>query len=175
MIGIDTRKQKTVEALLSDKLFTGKGMLTRSGQRTYWDRSLLYSLRGIFYTGEAGKAYDLLLKYTKERLLGFHAPYPVEAFPEGNAAQLSAESALYLRIFTEGILGYRPVGFRSFEFKPALPDNWDYFEVKNMELCGKSVDVFIKNGDFYSVTLDDQEISIEKGNKYIFTLNGGKI
>lgn len=175
VVGIDNRKQRTVEALLSDKLFTGKGMLTRSGQRTYWDRSLLYSLRGIFYAGEADKAYDLLLKYTKERLLGFHAPYPVEAFPEGNAAQLSAESALYLRIFTEGILGYRPVGFRSFEIKPALPDNWDYFEVKNMELCGKSVDVFIKNGDFYSVKLDDQEISIEKGNKYIFTLNGGKI
>ena len=36
---------------------------------------------------------------------GEHVPYPVEAWPEGNQRHLSAESALYCRIFTEGLFG----------------------------------------------------------------------
>ncbi len=168
VMGINNRKEQTVQALLSDKLFTGKGLLTRSGQKTYWDRSLLYSMRGMFYAGEKDKAYSLLLEYTKERLLGFHSPYPVEAFPEGNAAQLSAESALYLRIFTEGILGYRPVGFNSFEICPSVPDSWDFFEIKNMDLCACRTDISVTNGDCYTVKINDEEIILNKGEKYIY-------
>ncbi len=168
VMGINNRKEQTVQALLSDKLFTGKGLLTRSGQKTYWDRSLLYSMRGMFYAGEKDKAYSLLLEYTNERLLGFHSPYPVEAFPEGNAAQLSAESALYLRIFTEGILGYRPVGFNSFEICPSVPDSWDFFEIKNMDLCACSTDISVTNGDCYTVKINDEEIILNKGEKYIY-------
>lgn len=169
--GIEDRKQETVNALLSDKLYTGKGMLTRSGQKTYWDRSLLYSLRGIFNVGKANEAYSLLFDYTNERLLGFHAPYPVEAFPEGNSAQLSAESALYLRIFTEGIMGYRPVGFNSFEIKPTLPDNWEFFEIKNFDLCSKNVNISVRNGEHYTVKINNEEIVINKGDKYTFKFN----
>ena len=143
-------------------------MLTRSGEKTYWDRSLLYALRGLFYVGETLKAADLLVRYTKERLLGFHPPYPIEAFPEGNSAQLSAESALYLRIFTEGILGYRPTGFDTFEIKPNLPQDWDYFEVKNMQLCGKRFDISAKNGTEYVLTINQNQITLPKGDTYIF-------
>ena len=39
--------------------------------------------------------------------------------------QLSAESGLYCRIFTEGLFGIRPTGFRSFEMTPSLPAAWD--------------------------------------------------
>ncbi len=170
VMGIFDRKEQTIKALMSDKLFTGRGLLTRSGQKTYWDRSLLYSLRGMFYADKANKAYSLLKKYTNERLLGFHAPYPVEAFPEGNSAQLSAESALYLRIFTEGILGYRPVGFNSFEIQPSLPDKWEFFEVKNIELCGRKINISIKNGDYYTVKINDDKIVINKGEKRTYTL-----
>ncbi len=168
VMGIDERKSATVSALLSDKLCRDNGMLTRSGEKTYWDRSLLYALRGLFYVGETEKAFDLLSKYTNERLLGFHPPYPIEAFPEGNSAQLSAESALYLRIFTEGILGYRPTGFNKFEIKPNLPDSWNSFIVKNIELCGKHFNIFINNGDKYTVKINDKEIKINKMDKYIF-------
>lgn len=169
VMGIDTRKEATVSALLSDKLCKDNGMLTRSGEKTYWDRSLLYALRGLFYVGETEKAVDLLSKYTNERLLGFHPPYPIEAFPEGNSAQLSAESALYLRIFTEGILGYRPIGFDSFEIKPNLPDSWDEFEIKNMELCGRLFDISIKNKDCYTVQINNNDlIHINKGQTYQF-------
>ena len=170
VMGIDNRKEATVSALLSDKLCKDNGMLTRSGEKTYWDRSLLYALRGLFYVGETEKAVALLSKYTNERLLGFHPPYPIEAFPEGNSAQLSAESALYLRIFTEGILGYRSIGFDTFEIKPNLPHDWDYFEIKNMELCGKSFDISVKNGDVYTIKINDVEILINKGDKYIYNL-----
>lgn len=168
VMGIDERKSATVSALLSDKLCRDNGMLTRSGEKTYWDRSLLYALRGLFYVGETEKALDLLSKYTNERLLGFHPPYPIEAFPEGNSAQLSAESALYLRIFTEGILGYRPTGFNKFEIKPNLPDSWNSFMVKNIELCGKHFNIFINNGDKYTVKINDKEIKIDKMDKYVF-------
>ena len=171
VMGIFDRKEQTVSALLSNRLLTEKGMLTRSGHKTYWDRTMLYSLRGIFYAGESEKACFLLQKYTNERLLGFHAPYPIEAFPEGNSAQLSAESALYLRIFTEGILGYRPVGFNSFEIKPSVPDKWEYFEIKNLELCNRRVTISIKNADCYKVKINDQEVNISKGEKYTFVFN----
>ena len=169
VMGVDNRKEQTVSALLSDKLCKDNGMLTRNGEKTYWDRSLLYALRGLFYVGETEKASDLLSQYTNERLLGFHPPYPIEAFPEGNSAQLSAESALYLRIFTEGILGYRPVGFNKFEIKPNLPDSWNRFEVKNIELCGKSFNISISNGEEYAVKINDKEIKINKMDKYVFT------
>ena len=168
VMGIDNRREQTVSAMLSDKLCKDNGMLTRSGEKTYWDRSLLYALRGLFYVGENEKALSLLSKYTTERLLGFHPPYPIEAFPEGNSAQLSAESALYLRIFTEGILGYRPIGFNKFEIKPNLPDGWDKFCINNIELCGKAFDISVKNGDQYTLKINDEVISIDKGEKDVF-------
>ncbi len=174
VMGIDDRREQTVAALLGDKLRKGSGMLTRSGEKTYWDRSLLYALRGLFYVGESQKAVELLEKYTFERLLGFHPPYPIEAFPEGNAAQLSAESALYLRIFTEGILGLRPIGLNKVEIKPNIPDCWDCFEIKNMSLCGKDFDIIVKNDNQYTLKINAEEIKISKGDKYIFEIKNNK-
>ncbi|MGN1202920.1 MAG: hypothetical protein ACI4RF_06460, partial [Eubacterium sp.] len=169
-VGINERKDETVKALQSDSLYKNGAILTRSGEKTYWDRSTLYALKGMFYAGEADAAAKMLIKYTDERLLGCHPPYPVEAFPEGNSAQLSAESALYLRIFTEGILGYRPTGFGAFEIKPNLPQAWDYFEIRNMELCGINTDIYIRNGDSYTVKINKEEIKIKKGQKYTYQI-----
>ncbi|MGN1417889.1 MAG: hypothetical protein ACI4W6_01005 [Acutalibacteraceae bacterium] len=167
-VGIDERKTGTVNALLSDKLNKNSALLTRSGEKTYWDRSALYAMRGLFYCGEAQRAYKMLTQYTAERLLGCHPPYPVEAFPEGNSAQLSAESALYLRIFTEGILGYRPTGFSSFEIKPNLPDKWDHIDFENIELLGKPLNISVKNGKHYTVIINGEKIEIVKGEKYVY-------
>lgn len=169
-VGIDTRRSETVRALLSDRLLKTNGILTRSGTKTYWDRATLYALRGLFYVGETEKANQLLTAYTKERLLGCHPPYPVEAFPEGNSAQLSAESALYLRIFTEGILGYRPTGFHSFELKPNLPQDWDFIEIGNIELGDKTMDIAVQNGDEYTVTINGACITVPKGEAYTYSI-----
>ncbi|MGN1123934.1 MAG: hypothetical protein ACI4RR_06280 [Eubacterium sp.] len=168
-VGIFERKDETINALLSNKLYKNGGFLTRSGDKTYWDRSALYAIKGLFYSGEADKACDVLSNYTKERLLGCHIPYPVEAFPEGNSAQLSAESALYLRIFTEGILGYRPMGLHSFEIKPNLPSKWDKICISNIILFGKVFNISVENGDFYTVKINNDTVNISKGERYIFT------
>lgn len=167
-VGINDRKSETVNALFSDKLYKNGAILTRSGEKTYWDRSALYALRGLFYSGEANRAADMLAAYTEERLYGCHPPYPVEAFPEGNSAQLSAESALYLRIFTEGILGYRPTGFDSFEIKPSLPDGWKNFKIENIELGGNKVNISVTNSDDYTVIINNTEAKIKKGKKCTF-------
>lgn len=148
VVGIHERAQQTVKALLSGRLRLAEGLLTRSGEKIFWDRTTLYALRGIFYAGFADEALELLSVYSRARVLGEHIPYAVEAFPEGNQAQLSAESGLYLRIFTEGILGYRPVGFHKFEIAPNLPTEWDKIQIKNITIGGKIADIGIerKNG-----------------------------
>lgn len=161
-MGIDDRSNETVSALLSDKLFKNGGIVTRSGEKTYWDRATLYALRGMFYSGHQNEAVELLKAFTSARLLGEHIPYPVEAFPEGNQAQLSAESGLYLRIFTEGILGYRPTGFNSFSLKPNLPDEWNEISVENIMLCGKAADIFVtrkENGYEIKVSFGDNSLT----------------
>ena len=68
---------------------------------------------------------DYLCRYSRTRLLGEHVPYAVEAWPEGGQRHLSAESALYARIITEGLFGIRPVGLSAFELTPRLPQGWD--------------------------------------------------
>ena len=167
-VGIFERKDETINALLSNKLYKNGGFLTRSGDKTYWDRSALYAIRGLFYSNEADKALDVLENYSKERLLGCHPPYPVEAFPEGNSAQLSAESALYLRIFTEGVLGYRPTGFDSFEIKPSLPKKWDRIDFNKLNLFGEEYNISVINGDYYTVKINGYTIEIAKGDSYAY-------
>ncbi|MGN0528058.1 MAG: hypothetical protein ACI4IE_02910 [Eubacterium sp.] len=169
-MGIDNRKDDTVKALMSEKLYRNGAVLTRSGEKTYWDRSALYSMRGLFYCGEVQQGCKMLREYTSQRLLGCHPPYAVEAFPEGNSAQLSAESALYIRIFTEGILGYRPTGFKSFELKPNLPDDWDYVNFEKLEFFSKPFNISIRNGSKYLVTVNGKEAEISKGEKYTYNL-----
>lgn len=77
--------------------------MTQAGTDTFWDRSTLYALRGVYSAGARERAMEHMAYYSQQRLLGEHVPYPIEAWPEGNQRHLSAESALYCRIVTEGI------------------------------------------------------------------------
>lgn len=166
--GIFDREEGTLAALFSDKLRMGSGLLTRSGDKVFWDRATLYALRGAFYSGYADDAEELLLSYCKERLLSEHAPYAVEAFPEGNQAQLSAESGLFVRIFTEGILGYKPIGFNRFMLKPSLPTDWKHMKIENMLLAGKSINIEVmRSGGKYRITLSGDVDDV-------YTLKDGK-
>lgn len=151
-MGLEQRADETVHALTSGKLLRNDGLVTRSGEKVFWDRSTLYALRGMFYCGKAKEALRLLKRYSSARLLGEHIPYAVEAFPEGNQAQLSAESGLYLRTYSEGVLGYRPTGLKSFEIRPNLPEEWDAFSIERMRLCGQTASVFVKRAqDAYEI------------------------
>jgi hypothetical protein len=142
-VNILDRKQGTIDALFSPELWTVDGLASQSGDKTYWDRSTLYALRGVFATGDTKRGLEYLHYYSNRRLLGEHVPYPVEAFPEGGQRHLSAESGLYCRIYTEGLFGIRPVGLNSFTVTPQLPDGWNFMKLKNIHGFQEEFDIEI--------------------------------
>lgn len=146
-VGIYDKSDGTVSALLSDKLRKASGLLTKSGANTFWDRSALYALKGMFKAGYTSEGIELLSSYSKTRLLGNHIPYAIEAFPEGNQAQLSAESGLYVRIITEGILGLDFVGLGKFVINPNLPTNWPYIIIDKINIAGADIDIKVTRTD----------------------------
>ena len=137
VMDIFDRKEGTVSALLSPALWSENGVYTEEGTDVFWDRATLYALRGIYASGYRETATSHLLEYSGHRLLGEHVPYAVEAWPEGNQRHLSTESALYCRVFTEGMFGFRPTGFRSFTLRPQLPDGWDRMELRGIHACSE--------------------------------------
>ncbi|MHB1462707.1 MAG: glucosidase family protein [Armatimonadota bacterium] len=142
-MGLFERKRGTIAALFSPRLWTDDGLATEAGQETFWDRATLYALRGVFAAGETALGMDYLRKYSQRRLLGEHVPYPVEAWPEGGQRHLSAESALYCRVITEGLFGIRPVGLHAFECTPHLPDGWNNMELRSIHAFGRRFDIAV--------------------------------
>jgi Cellobiose phosphorylase len=140
-VGIYERKNATIEALFSPRLWTKDGLLTQAGSETYWDRSTLYALRGVFACGETEKATSYLKYYSTLRLLGEHVPYAIEAWPEGNQRHLSAESGLYCRIITEGMFGIRPTGLHSFTVQPRLPKDWNEMSLRKIQAFDNTFDI----------------------------------
>jgi hypothetical protein len=152
-MGIYDRAPATIDALFSPRLWTADGLATEAGKETFWDRSTLYALRGVFAAGETQRALDFLSYYSTRRLLGNHVPYPVEAYPEGNQRHLSAESALYCRIYTEGMFGLRPTGLHSFEVTPRLPKAWPMMALRSVHAFGEVFNL--------TVTRDAQKLRVD--------------
>lgn len=146
-VNIYDRKAGTIQALFSPRLWTENGLLTQAGSDTFWDRSTLYALRGVYACGETEKATNYLKFYSSQRLLGEHVPYAIEAWPEGNQRHLSAESGLYCRIITEGMFGIRPTGFKSFTLTPRLPQEWDHMNLNRIKAFGTSLDIQIQRAE----------------------------
>ena len=146
-VGIDERAEGTIQALFSPRLWTKDGLLTQAGSETFWDRSTLYALRGVYAVGATEKATEFMKKYSPTRLLVDHVPYAIEAWPEGSQRHLSAESALYARIITEGMFGIRPTGFKNFTLTPRLPKDWSFMNLKNIHAFDTCFDVEVKRLD----------------------------
>ena len=146
-VGIDERAEGTIQALFSPRHWTKDGLLTQAGSETFWDRSTLYALRGVYAVGATEKATEFMKKYSATRLLGDHVPYAIEAWPEGSQRHLSAESALYARIITEGMFGIRPTGFKNFTLTPRLPKDWSFMNLKNIHAFDTCFDVEVKRLD----------------------------
>jgi hypothetical protein len=155
-VGIHDRAEGTIDALFSPRLWTPDGLATEAGKETFWDRSTLYALRGVFEAGATQKALDYLTYYSNRRLLGDHVPYAIEAWPENNQRHLSAESALYARIFTEGIFGIRPTGFHSFKCTPRLPAGWDRMALKRVHAFGNVFDLTVTRASDGKLTITVQ-------------------
>jgi hypothetical protein len=162
-VGIFDRSQGTMDALFSPKLWTEQGLLTQVGSTTFWDRSTLYGLRGAFAAGATENGLRFLTSYSNRRLLGDHVPYAVEAWPEGNQRHLSAESALYCRIITEGLFGFRPTGLNSFSITPQLPSSWNEMSLKNIiAFGGRKIDIFvIRSGKKINVNITVNGLKIK--------------
>ncbi len=143
-MGITNRKEGTIAALFSPRLWTKDGLATQAGDTTFWDRSTLYGLKGVFHAGETKRALEYFKYYTKRRLLGEHVPYAVEAYPEGNQRQLSGESALYCKVVTEGLVGIRPTGFDSFCCTPRLPEEWEKMSLRSVRAFQKEFDISVR-------------------------------
>ena len=135
-LGITQRQHGTVDALLSAQLWSENGVLTEAGDKTFWDRSTLYALRGLLKAGELERTMPYLRYYSKRRLLGEHVPYAVEAWPEGQQRHLSAESGLYARVITEGLFGIEAASLRSFTIAPRLPHGWPRMALRHMRAFG---------------------------------------
>ncbi|MFC5406080.1 hypothetical protein [Cohnella soli] len=156
-MGILDRKQGTVSAMLSPRLWTEDGLATEAGDHVFWDRSTLYGFRALFIAGETEKALARLSAYSRRRLLGDHVPYAVEAYPEGDQRHLSAESTLYGRIITEGLFGIRFTGLASFACTPRLPAEWPSMSLSAAQICGRELDLIVERAEGNGMRLIVQE------------------
>ena len=170
-VGIDERKDGTIQALFSPRLWTENGLLTQAGSETFWDRSTLYALRGVYAAGETEKATEYLQRYSKTRLLGEHVPYAIEAWPEGEQRHLSAESGLYGRIITEGLFGIRPIGFKSFTLTPRLPQKWNQMALHHVRAFGADFDLMIQRQEAGKLQVI---MTTSQGKKKVYNLKEGK-
>ena len=157
------RAEGTADALLSDRLFRDDGLLSIEGETTYWDRSTLYAFRGLLSAGACDRTYPFMRRYVLRRLRGAHVPYAVEAFPEGSQRHLSAESALFCRVVTEGMFGIIPVGLRRIRLRPSVPLALGKVKLSRIRACGGCFDVEIERlADVYSVAVFHADGSIDR-------------
>lgn len=165
VMGIEQRKDATTKALL-EKLWTENGVLVELNPDSnqpdiFWDRGTLYALRGTFKAGAVNESYEKLVAFSQKRLLGEHVPYVIEAYPENNMRHLSAESALYCRIFIEGLLGFEQTGFNSFTFTPQLPENLNHFKLSEIHMDNEIFSIELtKAGDKIHVKISSQNASL---------------
>ena len=168
--GLTERRTGTVSALLGPELLTDDGLLTEQRSTTFWDRSTLYALRGIYNAGESDQATDLLHRYSQRRLLGDHVPYPIEAWPEGSQRHLSAESGLYCRAVTEGLFGIRPTGLKSFDLTPSIPTTWDRMALRQVQAFGDDFNIVIQRISASRLRID---VTPHKGTPLSFLIRPG--
>lgn len=130
--------------MLSPLLWSADGIYSEAGNETFWDRATLYAFRGIFSAAETDTAMRYFKYYSRKRLLGEHVPYAVEAWPEGSQRHLSAESALYARVVTEGVFGIEPTGFKRFNLAPYLPTSWNEMCLNHIRAFGNDFSVCVE-------------------------------
>lgn len=162
-MGINQRAEGTLDAMLSSYLWTEEGMYTceissENTSDTIWDRSTLYGMKCAFLAGAGDKMIKPLLSYCRKRLLCDRVPYAVEAYPEGDKRHLSGESALFVRVITEGIFAIEPEGLSSFSFVPAVYDELPAIKLSSVYIGGKRVDITV-NKDNWSVCSDGKIIA----------------
>lgn len=172
-MGIRTRAEATLNAMLSEYLWTEEGMLTceiseENDSHTIWDRSTLYGMKCAYIMGNDDKMKDPLLRYCHKRLVCDRVPYAVEAYPEGGKRHLSGESALFVRIITEGIFGIVPESLTSFSFDPNNAESLGDISLSKIHICGAVYDIHIK-GKHWEVSKNGhlEKSGVADGNRVV--------
>ena len=152
-MGITERKDGTVAALLSDKLWpnrmAGADILAESTRPTEWGRETYYALRTLFKAGQTEQALDLTQRVVAAQIFGCKGPYPDE-----DAIDMLCPGSLYPRVFTEGLFGIVPTGLDSFECTPWLPKAWPRMALRDLRAFGPSWDLLVeRDGDRQKVTV----------------------
>ena len=141
-MGINKRAKGSIDAI--DKLLWKDGScLSTEGENISWDRSALYYIASCFRSGETERAFSKLKEISEKRLLGERVPYVVEAYPEYNMRHLSAESALYCRIITDGLLN---ITFNKdgYSVNSILPSELNSIKIENIYINGEYKTIEIK-------------------------------
>ena len=167
-MGIQERLEGTMDAMLSAYLWTEEGMLSceiseDNRDSTIWDRSTLYGFRAAFQCGQARRVWQPFLRYCHKRLLCDRVPYAVEAYPEGDKRQLAAESALFVRVITEGMMGIQPESLESFSFTPRLPEDMPHLYLSKLHIAGHCWDIRVER-EAWSVLRDGEQIASGETN-----------
>lgn len=170
-MGITTRREGTLAAMLSSYLWTEEGMLScergeENKSDTIWDRATLYGMKAAFLSGAGEIMQKPLLDYCHRRLVCDHVPYAVEAYPEGGKRHLSGESALFVRVVTEGLLGILPESLESFSFTPRLSSAFSEITLSKIHIAGGVFSITV-SPDTWTVTRDGKSIAKGKtdGNR----------
>ena len=155
-MGIQQRETETLSAMLSDKLWPGRekggDILAESTRETEWGRETYYALRVLFKAGRTDKALELTRKVVATQIFGPRGPYPDE-----DAIDMLCPGSLYPRVFTEGVFGIVPTGFRSFECTPWLPTAWPKMALRDVRAFGKSWDIVVeRDGEQQKVTVTSE-------------------
>lgn len=134
-MGITERAKGSFDAI-DDKLWRNGSCLSTENENIMWDRSAIYYIAALFRAGDVERAYKKLADMSINRLLGERVPYVVEAYPEFNMRHLSAESALFCRIVTDGLFN---IDFdeNGFTVNPRLPKEICKATLKDVMLGGK--------------------------------------
>lgn len=135
-MGIASRAEDTLKSI-DEKLWTSGSCRSTENEKILWDRSALYYIMALFRAGKTETAWEKLKEYSKTRLLGERVPYAVEAYPEGGMRQLSGESGLYCRVFTDGLLNIR-FDEKGYTVNGILPKELNEIKARNICLNGKN-------------------------------------
>ena len=173
-MGIYDHVDDIIKEILDPSIYTENGFKTIDSEETYWDRITLMAIRGLFNADKSDLAYKILNTYSTNRLLKDHVPYAIEAYPEGNQAHLSAESALYSRIFLEGILGFKPQSFNSFMLHLSMPSTMNEINLKAICYNNISLDICVCKDnidDTYLLSIEQLNIYMKVNNHQDVTIN----
>jgi len=161
-MGIDERRDGTVAALLSDKLWPnrkeGADILAESTRPTEWGRETYYALRVLFKAGRTEDALEQTRRVVKAQIFGSRGPYPDE-----DAIDMLCPGSLYPRVFTEGMFGIVPTGLDSFECTPWLPNAWPRMALRDLRAFGQAWDLVVERAG------DRQKVTVLSGGKTVMT------